>query len=75
MLSCKDINFLQYSKRKQKIILHLLVGFTLNFQISKYEFYKKYYNFALAGAYRSVINEDRDMKLGVWYRLYLLKNE
>ena len=32
-------------------------------------------NFALAGAYRSVINKDRDMKLGIWYRLYLLKNE
>lgn len=53
----------------------MLVGYTLNFQISKYEFYKKYYNFALAGAYSSVINKDREMKLGVWYRLYLLKNE
>ena len=53
----------------------MLVGYTLNFQISKYEFYKKYYNFALAGAYSSVINKNRDMKIGVWYRLHLIKNE
>ena len=25
--------------------------------------------------YSSVINKDRDMKIDVWYRLYLLKNE
>ena len=30
-------------------------------------------NFALAGAYSSVINKDRDMKLGVWYRFIFAK--